>query len=306
MNKFERKEVLYKGHKIMTYTFGDGPETLLLVSGGPGCPCNFLRDTHENYTKMGLRVVTWDQLGCGESDSIDDPSFWEIDRFVDEVEHVRTSLNLGNIHLLGQSWGGVLGLEYILRYPHAVKTFIITSSAFNIPMMQRGFERHKAALGHETTLMMAMREGNGTTNHPEYQAAYTLLAYRHICRFPEWPECLIASMKISKKMLSKIFGKYLFNCTGLLRNYDRTSDLHQISQPCLIIHGEYDYIVSECATLSRDYLPSAELQILKNCSHHTFLEDPQSYHKILGSFLSKHSNKNKASIKASKDTPVSI
>lgn len=290
MDKFKRKEITYKGHKVMTYSFGDGPETLLLVSGGPGCPCNFLRDTHEIYTKMGFRVVTWDQAGCGESDSVDDQNFWEIDRFVDELEYVRTSLNLGNVHLLGQSWGGVLGLEYILKYPKHVKTFIITSSAFNIPMMQRGFERHKAALGHETTLMMAMREGNGSTDHPEYQAAYTLLAYRHICRLAEWPECLIASMKISKKMLSKVFGNYLFNCTGLLRNYDRTNELHQISQPCLIIHGEYDYIVSECATLSRDYLPNAELHILKNCSHHTFLEDPQSYHEILGSFLSKHIN----------------
>lgn len=291
MNHFERIEIPYRKHKIMAYSFGEGEEALLLVSGGPGCPCNFLRDTHHLYTDMGLRVVTWDQLGCGESDAVEDQSFWEIDRFVDEVEHVRQALNLKTIHVLGQSWGGVLGLEYILKFPDVVKSFIITSSAFNLPMMQRGFERHKAALGHDTTLMMAMREGNGTTSHPEYQAAYTLLAYRHLCRLPEWPECLFASMKISKSMLSKMFGNYLFNCTGSLRNYDRTSVLYKIKQPCLLIQGEYDYIVVECATLSRDHLPNAELHILKNCSHHTFLEDPASYHQIVGSFLARHLSK---------------
>lgn len=275
----------------MTYSMGSGHETLLLISGGPGCPCNFLRDTHHVYADLGYRVVTWDQLGCGESDRIDDASFWEIPRFVDEVEHVRQSLDLGIVNLMGQSWGGVLGLEYLLKHPHSVKTFTITGSAFNIPMMQRGFERHKAALGHETALMMAMREGNNTTDHPEYQAAYTLLAYRHICRLSTWPESLIASMNISNNMLGKVFGNYLFNCTGLLRNYDRTEDLKKVKQPCLIVHGKFDYIVSECATLSRDYLPNAELHILENCSHHTFLEDPENYHKILTSFLYKYKTK---------------
>lgn len=48
----------------MAYSTGSGPETLLLVSGGPGCLCNFLQDTHQMYADLGYRVVTWDQLGC--------------------------------------------------------------------------------------------------------------------------------------------------------------------------------------------------------------------------------------------------
>ncbi len=80
------------------------------------------------------------------------------------------------------------------------------------------------------------------------------------------------------------------NCTGLLRNYDRTEDLKKIKQSCLIILGKFDYIVSECAALSRNYLPNAELHILENCSHHTFLEDPKAYHEILTSFLCKQKN----------------
>jgi proline iminopeptidase len=290
-HKMTKKQVEVQGHKVMTYHFGEGEETLLLISGGPGCPSNAFHDTHDHYADYadhGLHVVTWDQLGCGESDHPEDAELWQIPRFVEEVEIIRQSLGLKKLHILGQSWGGVLGLEYCLAYPDAVKTFIITSSAFNIPLMQHGFERHKLALGHETVRMMARREANGTTDHPEYQAVFTLLAHRHLCRLDEWPDSLKASMNIAKPMLSTVFGNYLFNCTGLLRNYDRTNDLSKIKQPCLIIHGEYDYIITECATLSRDYLPNAELHILENCSHATCVENPKQYHQILGNFLSKH------------------
>lgn len=283
-----KKQINVLGHKVMTYHWGEGDEALLCISGGPGCPSDAFHDTHARYAKQGMQVVTWDQLGCGQSDHPDDPSLWQINRFVEEVEMVRQALGLKKIHLLGESWGGVLGLEYCLAYPDNVKTFIIVSSAFNIPLMQRGFERYKLALGHETMQMMAKREGQGTTDHPEYQAAFTLLAQRHICRLDEWPHSLKASMNIAKPMLSAVFGNYLFNCTGLLRHYDRTDDLYKIKQPCLIIHGEYDYIIPECAIISRDYLPNGELHILENCSHFTFFEDPITYHKILGNFLSQH------------------
>ena len=82
-----------------------------------------------------LRVVFWDQLGCGESDQPDDPSLWRVDRFVDEVEAVRQGLGLGRVDVLGQSWGGMLAQEYALAHPDAVRTLIlastIASSAFH-------------------------------------------------------------------------------------------------------------------------------------------------------------------------------
>lgn len=284
-----KQKIKYRDYDIMTFHAGEGDEGLLLLSGGPGCPSDFLQDSHVRYAKQGLKVVTWDQLGCGLSDQPTDKSLWQIPRFVEEVEAVRQFYGLKKVHLLGQSWGGVLGLEYCFAYPENVATFIITSSAFNIPVMQRGFERHRLALGHETVRMIARREASRTTDHPEYHAAFVLLAHRHICRCDVWPDSLKASLDIALPMLSAVFGNYLFNCTGLLRNYDRTNDLHNIKQPCLIIHGEYDYIIPECATLTHDYLPNSELHMMKDCSHATFFEDPENYHRILGDFLAKHS-----------------
>ena len=75
---------------------------------------------------------------------------WSLDRSVDEMEAVRFGLVLGEIDLPGQSWGGVLGLEYLLRHRLRVSRFVAADTAFDLPRMQRGFESEKIALGAET------------------------------------------------------------------------------------------------------------------------------------------------------------
>ena len=110
-----RKRIAVDGYKVPTYTEGSGNHVLLVVHGGPGVPCSYVRDAHLRYAKQGFRVVSWDQLGCGESDRPDDPSLWQIPRFVEELETVRTTLGLGKIYLLGNSWGGMLATEYCLE-----------------------------------------------------------------------------------------------------------------------------------------------------------------------------------------------
>ena len=91
MIDWTRTPVAVDGHRVMTYTAGTGPRTVLMVHGGPGCPSRYLRDSHQDLIGYGLRVVTWDQLGCGESDRPEDPgpqdpALWTIDRYVTEME----------------------------------------------------------------------------------------------------------------------------------------------------------------------------------------------------------------------------
>ncbi len=276
-------------HSIMAYTCGAGNNVFLLIHGGPGCPSDYLQDSHAHFSNYGYRVVTWDQLGCGASDKPNDSSFWRLSRFVEEVEAVRHTLNLGKVNLLGQSWGGVLGLEYCLQFPQNVVTFIAADTAFDLPRMQRGFERKKLALGEETYRMMALREAEGTTEHPEYQAAVTLLMHRHMCRLEKWPEAVTCSLEnIAKPVFSQIFGPYFFNCTGNIRDFNRLEDLHQLKTPTLIIHGEHDYIIPELACIARDNLPNAELTIFRGCSHMPFYENSEQYTKVVLDFLSKY------------------
>lgn len=90
----------------MTFSAVAGPRTLLLVHGGPGCPSRYLRDSHEALLQPGLRLVTWDQLGCGESDRPQDQALWSLDRFVEEMAAVLDALELDPVDVLGQSWAG--------------------------------------------------------------------------------------------------------------------------------------------------------------------------------------------------------
>ena len=100
------QDVTVDGYTVKTYSFGKGDEVVFCLNGGPGLPCDYLRDSHSCLKFEGYRVVAFDQLGTGLSDRPDDQSLWNIERYVTEVETVRQVLGLGKVHLLGQSWGG--------------------------------------------------------------------------------------------------------------------------------------------------------------------------------------------------------
>jgi proline iminopeptidase len=287
MTQWTRQPVDVDGNQVMTFSAGDGPRTLLMAHGGPGCPSRYLRDSHHALVERGLRLVTWDQLGCGESDRPTNPHLWNLERFVTEMETVRSAFDLETVDILGQSWGGVLGLEYVLRHPDRVNSFIAADAAFDLPRMQAGFDRAKAALGAETVTMMARHEAEGTTDHPEYQAAVTMLMYRHVCRLHPWPESLTWCMaNLGEDVFTTMFGPYFFQCTGTLRNWDRMDDLPEIRTRVLLVHGEHDYIVPELAAMARDRIPDAELAFFPGCSHMPFFEAPQRYIDTVADFLS--------------------
>lgn len=119
-----RHEIEVDGYKVVAYSFGSGPETLFCLNGGPGLPCDYLREAHSCLIDKGYRVVAFDQLGTGASDRPTDPSLWTIGRYVEETETVRKALGLGKVHMLGHSWGGWLAIDYALTYPENLQTLI--------------------------------------------------------------------------------------------------------------------------------------------------------------------------------------
>ncbi|UIU18045.1 alpha/beta fold hydrolase [Klebsiella michiganensis] len=107
--------IAVEGYNVVAYQFGDGDETILCLNGGPGLPCDYLREAHACLKQHGYRVIAFDQLGTGKSDRPDDASLWTMARYVREVETVRRTLGLGQVHLLGHSWGGWLAIEVALH-----------------------------------------------------------------------------------------------------------------------------------------------------------------------------------------------
>ena len=284
-----RVEIAIGPHLVVTYSYGTGDNVVFLLNGGPGLPCDYLRDPHLRLVEDGYRVVTYDQLGCGASDKPDDKALWEIGRYVEEVETVRTALGLGRIHLLGHSWGGWLSIEYALKYQDNLKTLILENTCGDMPHLQTELNRLREALGPETVAMMQRHEAQGTLDHPEYEAAVTILNYRHVCRLDEWPAEVNRSLGgWNMAVYGEMQGPNEFLYTGNLKDWQRLDRMPGIRTPTLITTGLHDEIGPPCAMKMLHALPDARVHVFKNSSHMPFHEEPGPYFGVLGGFLAEH------------------
>lgn len=285
----EIREVAIGKHRVVTYSFGKGEEVVLLLNGGPGLPCDYLREAHSILADRNFRVVTFDQLGTGKSDRPEDAALWTIARYVDEVETVRTALGLGKVHLLGHSWGGWLAIEYALHHGDKLRTLVLEDTVADMPHLVSELERLRGALGPETVAMMQRHEAQGTLKHPEYEAAITLLNYRHVCRLEEWPAPVRRSLDDwNMGPYVAMQGPNEFLYTGNLKDWNRVPDLHSITVPVLITVGQHDELTPACALRMKQHLPQAELRVFPNSSHMPFYEEPQAYYPVLFDFLDRH------------------
>ncbi|WP_175653521.1 proline iminopeptidase-family hydrolase [Pseudomonas sp. Marseille-P9899] len=278
------------GHNLVVYSYGEGDEVLLCLNGGPGLPCDYLRDAHSWLKDKGLRVVAFDQLGTGASDRPDDPSLWDITRYVAEVETVRESLGLGRVHMLGHSWGGWLAIEYAIHHPQALKSLILENTVGDIPHLSSELDRLRNALGSETVAMMQRYEAIGNLDHPQYQAAITLLNYRHVCRLEEWPAPVQRSLgDWNMAPYVAMQGPNEFLYTGNLKDWNRLKEMADFRMPVLIPPGQPDEPPPACALRMKLALDNAaELHVFPNSSHMPFYEEPQAYFPVLLDFLQRH------------------
>ena len=287
-----RHVVKVDGYDVVAYDFGKGDDVVFLANGGPGLPCDYLREAHSCLIDHGYRVIAFDQLGTGQSSRPTDPALWTIGRYVEETETVRRALGLGKVHFLGHSWGGWLAIDYALTYPDAIKTLILEDTVADMPHLISELERLRGALGPETVAMMQAHEAAGTIDHPEYLAAITILNYRHVCRLKDWPAPVNRSLSDwNMGPYGTMQGPNEFLYIGNLKDWNRVPDLPKITAPTLITCGEHDELTPACALRMKLGLPNAELKVFANASHMPFYENPGDYYPALLSFLGKHSQR---------------
>ncbi len=285
---WRRVEVAVDGYRVVAYSLGSGDRVVFCLNGGPGLPCDYLRDAHGFLADLGYRVVAFDQLGCGASDRPDDPDLWSITRYVAETEAVRHALGVERVHLLWHSWGGWLAIEYALTHPGALRTLILENTAADLPHLMAEMHRLRSALGAETVEMMLAHEAAGTFDHPEYAAAVTLLNHRHVCRLAEWPAPVMRSLgDWNMAPYRAMQGPNEFLYIGNLKDWNRVPDLHRITVPALITVGRHDDITPACALRMKQHLPDAEVAVFANASHMPFYEQPEDYREALMGFLER-------------------
>ena len=288
----DRIEVDVDGFKVVAYSFGSGSETVFCLNGGPGLPCDYLREAHSCLVDQGYRVVAFDQLGTGASDRPTDASLWTIARYVEETETVRKALGLGKVHMLGHSWGGWLAIDYALAYQENLKTLILEDTVADMPHLVLELERLRAALGPETVAMMQRHEAQGTYDHPEYMAAMTILNYRHVCRLAGMAGAGQAARSTTGTWArtGRCRARTSFSTSAISRTGTACPTCRRIKVPVLITCGEHDELTPACAP-AHEARPAAggAAQSFPNASHMPFYEKPAvPIIRSCSSFLSRN------------------
>jgi proline-specific peptidase len=260
---------------------------LLVLHGGPGAGHDYLESLQALADQRP--VVFYDQLGCGKSDIPDDESLWRLDRFVDEVASVRKALALDRIHLLGQSWGGWLAIEYMLTQPPGIVSLTLANTSASVDEFVVEALRMVSELPPETVATIERCEAEGDTESGEYRAACMAFYQRHLCRLPEWPPAMLRSMANvqASPVYGQMWGPSEFTLTGNLEGWDRRDRLSEIDVPTLIISGTYDEMGPPCQETLRKGIRGSRLHILEDTSHSPHAERPEAFFGILRPFLAE-------------------
>lgn len=274
------------GFHVWTRKFGEGPIKVFVLHGGPGANHEYLEVFAEELPPKGVEVYLYDQLGSYYSDQPDDLSLWNVNRFREEVEEVRQFLGLEQFYLLGQSWGGFLGIEYALKYPHHLKGLIISNMTASIPSYVKSINALRELMPADQVQVMKEYEARGDYEAPEYMALMDELYQRHICRLSPWPEPVVRGFAhINPAVYNTMQGANEFVVTGTFKDWDRWADLHKIQVPTQLLVGRHDTMApSDIEEMGRR-IPNSRVGICENGSHLAMWDDRDAYFTYLLNFL---------------------
>src|SRR6266850_994610 len=284
--------VTVNGARLWYRIEGQG-EPLVLIPGGPGNPhTGFLPE----FSKLAdtARVVYFDPFGRGKSDRAKAPTEYSLERDVEDLEGLRTALNLGPINVLGRSYGGIVAQAYALKYPASIKRLILASSFHSTEMWQQGLNdtwnfEIRNQFPEIWEKLLALRRGGRLSGDPEYQTIQgevpgTLFYYYDPSnsRRPSYADSslnLDVYVRISGPDADVLLG-------GSLGSFDFREHLRTIAVPILITAGRFDRVaIPRYAIQFRDYAPHAQFVMFEHSGHFADREEPDAYFDILRRFL---------------------
>jgi proline iminopeptidase len=274
-------------YKVWTKKMGSGPIKVLLLHGGPGFTHQYLEAMESFLPEAGIEMYYYDQLGCGNSDKPDDVSLWKTPRFVEEVEDVRKGLGLENFVLYGQSWGGMLSIEYALKYQHNLRGLVLSNMTAGIQSYLKRLSEIVLQLPAAKQERLAALEAAQDYDNPEYTALMMNDLYpMAICRCKPLPEPVERAFRdASMQVYNTMQGKSEFVVTGYFKDWERWDDLHRITVKTLTLGAEYDTMDPKDIRRMAELMPNAESAICPNGSHLAMWDDQAIYFEHLLRFL---------------------
>jgi proline iminopeptidase len=276
---------------VWTKRVGNHPTIkVLLLHGGPAATHEYFECFDSFFPKEGIEYYFYDQLGSFYSDQPKDSILWSVERFVEEVEQVRKALNLdnSNFYLLGHSWGGILAMEYALKYQNNLKALIISNMMASCPDYGK-YAEDVLSKQMDPKILLEIRnlEAKNDFNNPRYMELLIANHYaKHICRLNEWPDPLNRGFNhINYGIYVLMQGPSEFGIAGTLATWDRKSDLVNIKVPTLTIGAKYDTMDPEHMNWMSSQVQQGRFLFCPNGSHLSMYDDQKKYFQGLIEFI---------------------
>jgi proline iminopeptidase len=278
---------------VWTRRVGNNPTLkVLLLHGGPGFNHEILQIFDSYFPAAGIEYYYYDQLGSYFSDQPDEPDLWETSRFVEEVEQVRVALGLdsSNFYLWGQSWGGILAMEYALKYQDNLKGLVISNMMASIPAYNEYADQvFKAEMDPGVLAELQAFEAAEDYANPRYTELLFEHHYvHHILRMPvdEWPDNVnLCFAHMNPKVYIPMQGPSELGASGKLEHWDRTADIHEIRVPTLVIGAEYDTMDPKHMEWIAGEVQNGRSLHCPNGSHLAMYDDREIYFEGLIQYL---------------------
>lgn len=269
---------------------------LLVLHGGPGMGHNYVRNIAELADETGRTVIHYDQLGCGNSTHLPDApaDFWTPALFVDEFHTVRSALGIDRYHLLGQSWGGMLGAEIAVLQPPGLASLSICNSPASMTLWMEAAAELRSQLPPETQAALDRHEEAGTVTDPEYLAATEEFYVRHVCRVVPTPQDFVETveqMEAEPTVYHTMNGPNEFHVLGTLRGWSIIDRLSAVTAPTLVIAGEFDEATPATWAPYVENIPDARSHVFADASHCSHLEKPEEFRAVVAEFLAANDDR---------------
>lgn len=279
--------------RVWTKRFGNNPKIkVLLLHGGPGCTHEYFESFESFLPQQGIEFIYYDQLGSAYSDQPTDTSLWVLPRFVEEVEQVRVALGLNkdNFYLLGHSWGGILAMQYALKYQDHLKGLIISNMMASCPKYGEYAEQVLSKQMDPAVLAeIQALEAKGDFTNPRYMALLMPNFYeKHILYRPtaEWPDAVNRTFaKLNQQVYVQMQGPSEFGIAGNLEKWDVSAELPKIKVPTLVIGAAHDTMDPAYMQWMSTQLPKGQFLLCPNGGHMCMWDDQAHYFPGLVSFL---------------------
>lgn len=290
--------VEWSGYRTWFRSYGEcatGKLPLLIAHGGPGMTHDYLVPLAD-LANDGRQVVLYDQLGNGKSSHLawkgEDTSFWTPELFLNELAELINHLDFGTgMHFLGQSWGGMLGIEYAVQRPKELVSLILANTPSSMVTWAEEVGKLRTALPVGIRRVLDECEASGKTDSLEYTEATLEFYRRHLCRLEPWPEGMQRTYDQVVQfptVYRTMIGPNEFHITGSLDTWDMDDRLKNIEVPTLVLHGEFDEATDEVVRASRDRIPIVEYTRIAGASHTPHLEQWAQTIHVVSEFLARH------------------